>query len=175
MSAIIVCLIANKETMYRQFMQDEDKSPYQPTLSDLQHNLFQSLPTPVKDVILLVKYWRRHRLMLRTDKPAARFYELLVIHCWELAGNPEAFNLAAALKSVFTALSEWKNIHITWEESRSLLYPRRIAEGNKRDIISRYIFMVQVSTILLGSFDKYVMSASIHCLTVKIYFSIQVR
>ncbi|XP_038061589.1 2'-5'-oligoadenylate synthase 2-like [Patiria miniata] len=128
---------SNRETMYRQFMQDEDKSPYEPTLSDLRRGLFQNLPSPVKDVILLVKHWRKRRLRLRGDKPEVRFYELLVIHCWDVAGNPRMFNMATALKSVFNCLSEWKDISITWEGSSSLAYQRKIAEGKHREILAR--------------------------------------
>ncbi|XP_022085570.1 2'-5'-oligoadenylate synthase 3-like [Acanthaster planci] len=128
---------SNKETMYRQFVLDEDKSPYQPTLSDLRLSLIQSLPAPVKDTILLVKHWRKYRLRLRSDKPETRFYELLVIHCWEIAGNPKTFDLTVALKCILSCLSEWKNISIMWEDSSSLAYQRKIAEAKQREILAR--------------------------------------
>ena len=131
------CLQQIEKTMYRQFTKDEDKSPYEPTLCDLRRHLFQNLPSPVKDAILLVKYWRKHRLSLRGNKPEARFYELLVIHCWDVAGNPRMFNIAAALKSVFTSLSSWKDISITWEGSSCLAYQLQISGGKKREIMAR--------------------------------------
>ena len=118
-------------------MVDEDKSPYQPTLSDLRSSLIYSLPSPVKDAILLVKHWQKYRLRLRSDKPEARFYEVLVIHSWEMAGNPKTFDLAVALKSVLVCLREWRNISIMWEDSSTLAYQRKIAETKKREILVR--------------------------------------
>ncbi|XP_071808527.1 2'-5'-oligoadenylate synthase 3-like isoform X2 [Asterias amurensis] len=125
-----------KETMYRQFMQDTDKLPYQATLSDIRHRFNQSLPQNVKDLILMVKYWRRNWLRLRRDKPNGRFFELFVVHCWEGSGAGEGFGLAAGLKEVLLLLSDWKNIKITWDESERRAYPRRVSDEKWRKILA---------------------------------------
>ena len=69
----------------------EEKAYYSAGLVSLQVELVKGQPSIVKDLIRLVKYWRK-TCIEDTGKirlPSSYPLELITIYCWEKAGKPQ--------------------------------------------------------------------------------------
>ncbi|XP_072050670.1 2'-5'-oligoadenylate synthase 2-like [Amphiura filiformis] len=138
---------ATLEIMYRQYTRDADKACFLPALRVLYINLIQSLPQNVRDLILLLKYWEKSKLQLRGRKLPDRFWEVICIRRWEMAGSPKTFNCARGLFDVLELVSDWRAIMITWETSEHRFYSKKIADEKRREIDNRNRKGEQVAVI----------------------------
>ncbi|KAL4228409.1 2'-5'-oligoadenylate synthetase [Mactra antiquata] len=85
---------------------------YSVTLSQLQLDIIKPLPTKVKSLIRVLKYWRNNKLKGssapsfagNTAWPNSYCLELIVLNCWIQAGQPYSFDMTRALHSVLTSL-----------------------------------------------------------------------
>ena len=101
---------------------DEDKRYYSAALVKLQVEFVKSKPAKVKDLIRLVKYWRKTCI---EDKvcgprlPTSYPLELITIFCWEDAGRPNSFDTRVGFKAVLQKLVDYNDIKIMWYKNYS--------------------------------------------------------
>ena len=98
----------------------------------------------VKDLIRLVKYWRKTCIMKDTGKPrlpTSYPLELITIHCWEKAGKPERFDIRAGFKAVLKQLIENCHINVRWDEYYTEALARRGINGMKEKN-KRFVFVL---------------------------------
>ena len=106
---------------------------YSASLVKLQVEFVSPIPANVKNLIRLVKYWRKTYVpetATRRRLPTSYVLELITIHLWECAGKPSSFDTAKAFHSVMEALVDVKNLHVIWENNyaRSISFSEGIHE-----------------------------------------------
>ena len=95
----------------------EDRDFYSAHFVDLQVEFVKGQLPIVKDLIRLVKYWRKTCIIKDTRKtrlPHSYPLELITIHCWEEAGKPESFDKRAGFKAVLKQLVKNCHIDVRW-------------------------------------------------------------
>ena len=108
-----------------QMLHDEDNwEYYSAALVKLQVEFVKKRPTNVKDLIRLVKYWRKKYLpkKRRKRRPPSYLLELLTIHAWEKAKCPKSFNIKIGFKAVIEVLESHRNLRVSWGD----YYPESI-------------------------------------------------
>ncbi|CAH3018738.1 unnamed protein product [Porites evermanni] len=114
---------------YMQMVRDEENwKYYSAAIVKLQVEFVKKLPANVKDLIRLVKYWRKKYIPQSGSKhlPPSYLLELLTIHAWENANRPERFDVKIGFKAVMEALKNPHNLRVLWERYyRRELIPSR--------------------------------------------------
>ena len=101
---------------------------YSAALVLIQRDFVIERPALVKDLIRLVKYWRKTFLPKKSGKrlPPSYLLELLTIHAWENANRPERFDVKIGFKAVMEALKNHQRLCVSWGNYyREDLIPRR--------------------------------------------------
>ena len=131
-------------------MQDEDNwEYYSAALVKLQVKFVDKRPSNVKDLIRLVKYWRKTYIP-QTDHerlPPSYLLELLTIHAWEKAKCPKKFNIKIGFKAVMELLENHRDLGVSWKDyySKSIFSENRYFHGvfrislpdNFKEVLSR--------------------------------------
>ena len=110
-------MILERAEFYMQMLHDEDNwEYYSAALVKLQVEFVKKRPTNVKDLIRLVKYWRKKYLpkKRRKRRPPSYLLELLTIHAWEKAKCPKTFNIKIGFKAVMEVLESHRNLRVSW-------------------------------------------------------------
>lgn len=95
------------------------QSFYSASLGPLQIELTRPLPTKLKSLIRLVKYWKKEKLAPQTGEhlPTSYVLELVTLNAWMRAGKPEAFNMTRALHAVLTSLVNHLRFRVVFDGS----------------------------------------------------------
>ena len=95
----------------------EEKRYYSAHFVSLQVEFVQGKLAIVKDLIRLVKYWRKTCIDKSIGKPRlppSYALELITIACWEKAGEPQSFDIRAGFKAVLQQLVDYCRIDFSW-------------------------------------------------------------
>ena len=106
-------------------MHDEENwEYYSAALVKLQVKFVDKRPANVKDLIRLVKYWRKTYIpqIGHERLPPSYLLELLTIHAWEKAKCPKKFNIKIGFKAVMELLKNHSNLRVSWNDN----YPKSI-------------------------------------------------
>ena len=144
------------EKLYKEMISctPEDWEYYSAHFVSLQVEFVKGQPPIVKDLIRLVKYWRKTCIedtgktrlpstciedTAKTKLPSSYPLELITIRCWEEAGKPESFDIRAGFKAVLQQLVEYSDINIRWYVNyKKAPTRRRIKEMSKRFVSFLY-------------------------------------
>jgi hypothetical protein len=95
---------------------ENTKRYYSAALTELQRDFVKELPSRVKDLIRLVKYWCK--TFVRPERgavvPSSYLLELITIHAWEKVGKPTTLNMAIAFKAVMEELVNPSRLNVVW-------------------------------------------------------------
>ena len=103
-------------------MDDEENwEYYSAALVKLQVKFVDKRPANVKDLIRLVKYWRKTYIQQIGHErlPPSYLLELLTIHAWEKANCPQKFNIKIGFKAVMELLEDHSNLRVSWDDNYS--------------------------------------------------------
>ena len=103
-------------------MHDEENwEYYSAALVKLQVKFVKDRPPNVKDLIRLVKYWRKTYIPQIDHErlPPSYLLELLTIHAWEKAKCPKKFNIKIGFKAVMELLENHSNLRVSWDDNYS--------------------------------------------------------
>ena len=103
-------------------MDDEENwEYYSAALVKLQVKFVDKRPANVKDLIRLVKYWRKTYIQQIGHErlPPSYLLELLTIHAWEKAKCPKKFNIKIGFKAVMELLENHSNLRVSWDDNYS--------------------------------------------------------
>ena len=123
-------VLLERAKFYRQMMDDEENwEYYSAALVKLQVKFVDKRPANVKDLIRLVKYWRKTYIpqIGHERLPPSYLLELLTIHAWEKAKCPKKFNIKIGFKAVMELLENHSNLGVSWDDnySKSILIENR--------------------------------------------------
>ena len=131
-------------------MHDEENwEYYSAALVKLQVKFVDKRPANVKDLIRLVKYWRKTYIPQIDHErlPPSYLLELLTIHAWEKAKCPKKFNIKIGFKAVMELLENHSNLRVSWDDnySKSIFIKYRYFHGvfgislpeNFKEVLSR--------------------------------------
>ena len=106
----------------------KDKGYYSAHFVSLQVDFVKGQESIVKDLIRLVKYWRKTCIEDKsngtTRLPSSYPLELITIDCWEKAEKPLSFDIRAGFKAVLQQLVDNCHIQVIWYDN----YKEAIAE-----------------------------------------------
>ena len=136
-----VCIVLYfEEELYKEMIgcTPEDRKYYSAHFVGLQVEFVKGQPSIVKDLIRLVKYWRKTCIedTGETRLPSSYPLELITIHCWEKAGKPESFDIRAGFKAVLQQLVEYCDINVRWY----INYDRDSHKGRIKRMSKRLVF-----------------------------------
>ena len=110
----------------------DNLSPYYKScLAKLQVDFVRPIPANVKNLIRLVKYWRKEYVSAGSrgsSPPNSYVMELVTIHLWESEGKPNRFNTLKAFHNVIKTLANSQSIRAFWTDNYAL---RRIPEETR--------------------------------------------
>ena len=94
---------------------------YSAALVKIQRDFVKKRPASVKDLIRMVKYWRKTYIPQsgRKHVPPSYLLELLTIHAWENANPlnpPESFDMKIGFKAVMEVLKNHHSLRVSWED-----------------------------------------------------------
>jgi len=121
----------------------KNKGYYSAHFVRLQREFVKSQPSSVKDLIRLVKYWRKtcieDKSTGKTRLPSSYPLELITIDCWQKPEKPEKFDIRAGFKAVLERLVDNCHIHVIWHK----YYDEALAERgiNGMQMSERFIFV----------------------------------
>ena len=129
------------EKLYKEMIActPEDRRYYSAHFVSLQVEFVKGQPPIVKDLIRLVKYWRK-TCIEDTGKirlPSSYPLELITIHCWEKAGKPQSFDIRTGFKAVLQQLVEYCNINVRWY----INYDKALAKRTIKRMSKRFVFV----------------------------------
>jgi 2'-5'-oligoadenylate synthetase/2'-5'-oligoadenylate synthase-like protein len=77
-------------------------------------------PANVKNLIRLVKYWKKEMVpsQPRQRIPTSYAMELITIHLWE-KNKPDTFDTLKAFHGVMEALKKYKDLNVIWTKNYS--------------------------------------------------------
>lgn len=113
----------------------EDRDFYSAHFVDLQKEFVTGQPPIVKDLIRLVKYWRKTCIIKDTRKtrlPHSYPLELITIHCWEKAGKPQSFDIRAGFRAVLQQLVDYCHIDVCWYKYYNMALAERGIKGIRK-------------------------------------------
>ncbi|XP_006811957.1 2'-5'-oligoadenylate synthase 2-like [Saccoglossus kowalevskii] len=94
---------------------------YSVALGQLQVDFVRGQPTRVKNLIRLVKYWRKEVMLKKANRdfmyPTSYPMELITIYTWQNAGKQASFDMAEAFKAVLMRLMNYSSLDIAWYEN----------------------------------------------------------
>ena len=133
------------EQLYKEMIgcKTEDRRYYSAHFVSLQVDFVKGQLPIVKDLIRLVKYWRK-TCIADTDEPRLPHsypLELITIACWEKAGKPEPFDIRAGFKAVLEQLVDYCNINVRWHECYSEALAERGIKAMKK-MNKRFVFVL---------------------------------
>lgn len=102
-----------------------DREYYSVALAPLQIDFVAEVPTKVKTLIRLIKYWRKTAFKENTvgqRLPSSYVLELIVIGEWEDAGSPQNFNLIKGFYNVLRAIANYSGIRRAWSRNYETNY-----------------------------------------------------
>lgn len=91
---------------------------YSASLAKLQVDFVRPIAPKLKNLIRLVKYWRKENVHAGSPDsrlPNSYVLELITIHLWGNEGRPERFNTLKAFHKVMETLANNQSIHAIWE------------------------------------------------------------
>ena len=116
-------------------LEDKTNWPYySAALVKVQRDFVRERPVSVKDLIRLVKYWRKTFIPQSGSEhlPPSYLLELLTIHAWENANRPESFDMKIGFKAVMEVLKNHRSLRVSWEDYyRRNLIPSRYIHGEE--------------------------------------------
>ena len=116
-------------------LEDKTNWPYySAALVKTQRDFVRERPVSVKDLIRLVKYWRKTFIPQSGSEhlPPSYLLELLTIHAWENANRPESFDMKIGFKAVMEVLKNHRSLRVSWEDYyRRNLIPSRYIHGEE--------------------------------------------
>ena len=117
----------------------EDRRYYSAHFVELQVEFVERQRSNVKDLIRLVKYWRKTCIedTGETRLPSSYPLELISIHCWEKAGEPESFDIRAGFKAVLQQLVKYCDINVRWY----INYEKDPHKGRIKRMSKRFVFV----------------------------------
>ena len=119
----------------------EEKAYYSAGLVSLQLEFVKRQPSNVKDLIRLVKYWRKtciaDKSTRKTRLPSSYPLELITIHCWEKAEKPQSFDKRVGFKAVLLKLVDNCDIDVRWFN----YYDEALAKRGIKRINKRFVFV----------------------------------
>ena len=131
-----IFFVLERERFYRKMLEEKKNWPYySAALVMIQRDFVKKRPALVKDLIRLVKYWRKTYIPQSGSKhvPPPYLLELLTIHAWENANRPERFDMNIGFKAVMEVLKNHRSVRVSWEDNyRRNLIPSRYIYGELR-------------------------------------------
>ena len=125
--------VLERQRFYRNMRGDKTNwKYYSAALVLIQRHFVKERPALVKDLIRLVKYWRKTFLPKKRGKrlPPSYLLELLTIHAWENANCPERFDVKIGFTAVIEALKDHQRLRVSWGNYyRQDLIPSRYIHG----------------------------------------------
>ena len=117
----------------------EEKAYYSAGLVSFQVEFVKGQPSIVKDLIRLVKCWRKTCIedTGKTRLPSSYPLELITIHCWEKAGKPQSFDIRAGFRAVLQQLVDYCHIDVCWYK----YYNMALAERGIKGIREGFVFV----------------------------------
>ena len=119
-------------------LEDKTNWPYySAAIVKIQRDFVRERPASVKDLIRLVKYWRKTFIPQSGSEhlPPSYLLELLTIHAWENVNRPESFDMKIGFKAVMEVLKNHRNVRVSWETYyRRNLIPSRYIHGEEIEI-----------------------------------------
>ena len=109
--------VLERQRFYRNMRGDKTNwKYYSAALVLIQRHFVKERPALVKDLIRLVKYWRKTFLPKKSAKrlPPSYLLELLTIHAWENANRPARFDVKIGFKAVIKALKNHQRLRVSW-------------------------------------------------------------
>ena len=106
-----------RERFYRKMLDDKKNWPYySAALVLVQKDFVRKRPALVKDLIRLVKYWRKTYIpqIGHERLPPSYLLELLTIHAWENANCPTSFDMKIGFKAVMEVLKNHRSLRVSW-------------------------------------------------------------
>ena len=120
----------------------EDKRYYSAHFVSLQVDFVKDQLPNVKNLIRLVKYWRKTCIEDKSSGtarlPSSYPLELITIGCWEDAGKPLSFDIRAGFKAVLQQLVDNCHIHFIWDNYYNEAIAERGIEGMES---KRFVFI----------------------------------
>ena len=119
----------------------DDKSNwpyYSASLVKIQRDFVKERPASVKDLIRLVKFWRKTFVPQIGSKrlPPSYLLELLTILAWERANRPESFDMKIGFKAVMEVLKNHQSLRVFWEHYyRRNLIPSGYVHGEFKTVL----------------------------------------
>ena len=137
-----VCIVLYfEEKLYKEMIDctPEDRKYYSAHFVGLQVEFVKGQLPIVKDLIRLVKYWRKTCIedTGETRLPSSYPLELITIRCWEEAGKPESFDIRAGFKAVLQQLVEYRDINVRWY----INYDRDSHKARIKRMSKRFVFV----------------------------------
>ncbi|XP_070550138.1 2'-5'-oligoadenylate synthase 1-like [Ptychodera flava] len=111
-----------KEHVFSRMMtsvKGDDPQYYSAAASELQVEFIRKQPAKVKNLIRLVKHWRKSVVLPQARGgmyPTSYPMELVTIHVWEKSGRPHDFNMAVAFKAVLNQMANYHALNVVWYE-----------------------------------------------------------
>ncbi|WAR27467.1 OAS1-like protein [Mya arenaria] len=104
------------------------KDFYSASLAPLQTELVRDLPTKVKSLIRLIKYWNKEKVKptILSGCPTSYVYEVIIMDRWVKAGRPYSFDMTRAAHDVLTSLKNNRDFKVLTTELAK--YDRSIAQ-----------------------------------------------
>ena len=138
----VLFFVLDRERFYRGIVDDKKNWPYySAALVLVQKDFVKKRPALVKDLIRLVKYWRKKYIPQSGSKhvPPSYLLELLTIHAWENANPlnpPESFDMKIGFKAVMEVLKNHQSLRVYWEDYyRRDLIPKRYIHGEFKIVL----------------------------------------
>lgn len=87
------------------------------SLCPLQLELTRRLPTKLKSLIRLIKYWKKEKLQVGQGSavPTSYVLELVVLNAWISAGQPERFDMVRAVHAVLITLENHHQFKVVFD------------------------------------------------------------
>ena len=122
-----------------------EKAYYSAHFVSLQVEFVGVQPSLVKDLIRLVKYWRKtciddKSIGKKTRLPSSYPLELITIACWENAGSKPSFDIRAGFNAVLQQLVDYCHIHVVWYKYYNKAVAKRGITGMTMTE-SRFVFV----------------------------------
>ncbi|KAM7429267.1 2 5 oligoadenylate synthetase [Porites harrisoni] len=122
------------EKFYQEMLSDtkENWPYYSAALVKVQRDFVKERPASVKDLIRMLKYWRKKYIPQSGSKhvPPSYLLELLTIHAWENANRPESFDIRTGFKAVLGDLKNHRSLYVAWDRYyKTNLIPIRYIHG----------------------------------------------
>ena len=166
---ITMCIFLHfVEQLYNEMIDcaTEDRAYYSAHFVSSQVEFVEGQPPNVKDLIRLVKYWRKtcieDKISGTARLPSSYPLELITIACWQKAGKP-SFDIRAGFKAVLQRLANNSDISFVWYK----YYDKATAERGIKRMESKRFVLVSVQGKLLErprrGQDAHIKVLGVHC------------